>query len=208
MMGTAPDLIGLHSTTSNPEGRSGDWFLSFKGRQLWPCDVRPEDLDIEEIAHGLSMICRFGGQSREFYSVAQHSVLVALRLPIGLQLCGLLHDAPEAFLGDVIRPLKRHVSMESYGHVEAKAWAAFARRYDLPAVIPPAVKEVDNRMLITERRDLLPEHPWPWKEDEQATQPYDFHILPWRPKVARRKFLAEFERLTGAGPWAGEGGRG
>lgn len=179
------------------ESRAGDWFLSFKGRQLWPCDVRPEDLDIEEIAHGLSLICRFGGQCREFYSVAQHSVLVARHLPSELALCGLLHDAPEAYLGDIIRPLKRHSAMDGYGSLEAAAWISFAQRFGVPLIIPPEVKLADNRMLITERRDLLPNHPWPWKEDERAIQPYESQIVPWAPPAARMEFLKAFAHLAG-----------
>lgn len=177
--------------------RRGDWFLSFKGRQLWPCDLRPEEIDIEEVAHGLSLICRFGAQCRLFYSVAQHSVLVAEQLPRRLRLCGLLHDATEAYLGDMIRPLKRLPQFAGYVDLERRAWAAIAARFDLPAEMPPEVKEADNRMLITERRDLLPAHPWPWKEDERGFEPYPFIIEPWSPVEARAQFLAEFARLAG-----------
>lgn len=176
--------------------RRGDWFLSFKGRQLWPCDLRPEEIDIEEIAHGLSMICRFGAQCSAFYSVAQHSVLVAEQLPDHLKLCGLLHDATEAYLGDMIRPLKRLPEMAGYSAFERRAWEVIAVRFGLPVEMPPEVKEADNRMLITERRDLLPEHPWPWKEDELCHATYDLRVTPWLPARAESEFLALFHRLT------------
>lgn len=182
--------------------RHGDWFLSCRGRQLWPCDIRPQDIDLEEIAHGLSMICRFGGQCNEFYSVAQHSVLVAVHLPPNLQLAGLLHDATEAYLGDVIRPLKRHPSMAGYVEAECRAWEAIAVRFGLPAALSPEVKTADNRMLITERRDLLPDHPWLWKEDEAAVQPYPETIRPLSWRMARLQFLEMAEALMSSSLWS------
>lgn len=179
------------------ESRIGDWFLSFKGRQLWPCDLRAEEIDIEEIAHGLSLICRFGAQCSAFYSVAQHSVLVSRQLPAAHRLCGLLHDATEAYLGDMIRPLKRLPQFAAYVELEGRAWGMIAERFGLRVEMPPEVKEADNRMLINERRDLLPDHPWPLKEDERGFEPYGFVIKPWSPDLSRQAFLTEFARLTG-----------
>jgi hypothetical protein len=190
-------------TTVIPEGayadRRGEWFLSLKGQQIYPHDMRPWDVDPEEIAHSLSMLCRFNGHAREFYSVAQHSVLVALQLPPELRLCGLLHDATEAYCGDMIRPLKR--SLPAYQEMEEAIWRVIAERFNLPAKIPQEVKQADTRMLQTERRDLLAPHHWRWMEDQIAddgVKPYDVVIDPQCPLAARTAFLTLFQALGGS----------
>src|SRR5690349_18842227 len=91
--------------------RTGDWIATFTGKRWFLTDPDPADVDIDDIAHALSMICRFGGHTKQFYSVAEHSVRVANAMEIagcGALAClhGLIHDAPEAYLGDIVRPLK------------------------------------------------------------------------------------------------------
>ena len=81
-------------------------FRTFSGKKIKIKNPQVDDIDIRDIAAALSKICRFGGHSSEFYSVAQHSVLVALMVPKRLRAAALLHDASEAYLGDVIKPLK------------------------------------------------------------------------------------------------------
>lgn len=71
--------------------------MTYTGRQFWPLDPRAEDIDIRDVAHHLSLICRFNGAGRAFYSLAQHSCLVADTLDAPLKLWGLLHDAAEAY---------------------------------------------------------------------------------------------------------------
>jgi hypothetical protein len=174
----------------------GEWFLSVKGRQLYPQAMRQEDVDPEEIAHALSNICRFNGHCRAFYSVAQHSALVASVLPPELAFVGLMHDATEAYCGDMIRPIKR--AMPAYGEMEDQIWTVIAARFGLPEVLPPEVKEADTRMLQTERRDLLAPHTWAWMEDQVADNtalPYDFTIRPEGPAQARYAWLAYYQIL-------------
>lgn len=183
-----PDIFDLTS-------RAGEWFLSVNGHQIYPHDLRPEDVDITEIAHSLSMLCRFNGHCREFYSVAQHSLLVASVLPPEHALAGLLHDATEAYCGDMIRPIKR--ALPAYRDMEKGIWYAIASRFGLPNDLPAAVKEADDRMLVTERRDLLASHPAPWAEEFSKRMPYDFSIEPLPSALARREFLAMFTRLSG-----------
>jgi hypothetical protein len=77
------------------------------GKAFYVTDPKPEDIDILDIAHSLSMQCRYNGHTKGFYSVAEHSVLVANLVPPRLRLQALLHDASEAYVGDVIRPIKR-----------------------------------------------------------------------------------------------------
>jgi hypothetical protein len=87
--------------------RKGSWQQTFTGRQFWPCDPRPEDVCLEDIAHHLALMCRFGGACRVFYSVAEHSVRVAELVwdrtngDREAALAGLLHDASEAYLVDI-----------------------------------------------------------------------------------------------------------
>jgi hypothetical protein len=97
-------IIMLEQATRD---RRGDWMQTFTGRAFYPLDPRPEDIDPVDIAHALSLICRYGGHSSRFYSVAEHCVLMSHAVAPEHALWALLHDATEAYLGDMIRPLKR-----------------------------------------------------------------------------------------------------
>lgn len=108
--------------------------------------------DIEEIAHALSHVCRYTGHCKEFYSVAQHSVLVAMSLPPALQFQGLMHDASEAYLGDVSSPLKS--LLPEYKALEERVERAISKSFGMPFPLDPQVKVADMRMLMTEKRDL------------------------------------------------------
>ncbi len=90
------------------------------GHDIDPLNVKPADITIEDIAHGLSMTCRFAGQCRLYYSVAQHSVLVSTLVPESMALWGLLHDASEAYLGDIYGPLKQY--LPNYLAIENHLW--------------------------------------------------------------------------------------
>jgi len=83
-----------------------EWIQTYTGKKFWAFDAAIADICIEDIAHALAMRCRFGCHCKEFYSVAQHSVIVSHHLPPELKLWGLLHDATEAYLPDVPRPQK------------------------------------------------------------------------------------------------------
>lgn len=87
--------------------RKGDWMQTYTGRKFWPLNPRAEEVYIEDIAHSLALSCRFNGHCKVFYSIAQHSVLVSQIVKPTQQLIALLHDSAEAYLGDIIRPIKR-----------------------------------------------------------------------------------------------------
>lgn len=175
-----------------------DWFITFTGQRLYLLDPEPSKIEINDIAHALSRQCRFNGHTREFYSVAQHSVLVSKLVPQGVPivaLCGLLHDATEAFLGDMIRPLKR--LLPAYSELEAMWWEAIARAYKLPLQLPEVVKHADHVMLQTERRDLLnPVAGVEFLEDRAGYQPAHQRIKPMNPDQARTAFLDRFWELV------------
>lgn len=171
-------------------GRHGDWVGTWSGRAFWPLDPRPEELSIEDIAHHLSLQCRWAGATSEFYSVAEHSVRVARLLPPGLRLAGLLHDAAEAYLLDLPRPLKRAPELRAYADAEERLQRAVARRWGLPHPLPAAVKEADDILLATELRDLLPRRCW--GEAFIAEKALPERIVPWAADVAERRFLRAF----------------
>ena len=174
------------------ETRTTDWLLTFTGKKFFPLEPSHRDVCIEDIAHSLAHQCRFGGHTQRFYSVAQHSVLVSENLPVKLQFEGLMHDAPEAYCGDLIRPIK--YSLPGYREIEERIWIEIAFKYNLPIVLSKQVKIVDNRMLMTERRDLLVAsgHEWSLARD---FPPLHRAIKPMTPVRSKDCFLEAFHRL-------------
>ena len=174
------------------EKRRGDWLQTFTGRQFWPLDPRPEEVDILDIAHALSQQCRFAGHTRVFYSVAEHCVRVSLACDPKDALAGLLHDAAEAYVVDVPRPLKRH--LPDYRAIEAVVHHAIATRFWTPDVLPVSVQHADNVLLATEARDLMsrPTNAW-----APMPLPLDEWISPWSSALAKERFLARFADLGG-----------
>ena len=149
-------------------------------------DPRASDpFTVKEIAHALSNICRFVGHCREFYSVAQHSVLVSKLVPREFAMHGLFHDAAEAFIGDFPSPLKHYLGDTLLSNIEEAAEEEIHRRlYSEYKRNFPAVKDADLRALSTEKRDLMPPNS-PWSVE--ATHPADE-----RPVIA---VPAEFARI-------------
>lgn len=151
--------------------RFGDWMQTYTGRRFWPFDPRPEDVDLEDIARALSCIARFGGHARAFYSVACHSLFVASLVDEPLRAHALLHDAHEAYLGDVIAPMKRHVHTlarrngEHWSAAEDRVQRAIEDRLGLRPLSQDereAIRYADLVALATERRDLLHVTPDRW----------------------------------------------
>lgn len=156
--------------------------------------MEPENssVDIEDIAHALSNICRFGGHTRSFYSVAQHCVMVSEIVSESVQLQALLHDASEAFVGDVIKPLKDQ--MPNYELIEAKVQSAIYRHFGLSEMMSPEIKKADRILLATERRDLMSENLIPWSLT-QGIEPLKKCIQPLSPIAAKQQYLDRFAFL-------------
>lgn len=167
-----------------PRPRLGDWLQTHNGIQFYPLDPRPEDFILDDIAHGLSMTCRYGGHVNSFYSVAQHSVLVSYCVPAEFAKEALLHDASEAYLGDVVHPLKK--ILPRYKEIEARVEAVLAERFGLTWPWPDVVKDADLTLMMAERRDLL-QHQKKWIHH---AEPLPMSIAPVGPTEAKSLFLS------------------
>lgn len=171
---------------------SGAWIQTYSGRKFFPWEpFLPDSINIVDIAHALSMICRYNGHCRFFYSVAEHSVHVSRHLPPELQFAGLMHDASEAYLGDVPRPLKPQ--FDDYRAAEETITFAIAQRYGLPYPEHPEVKRVDTAILADEQPVLMPNVPADWGLTEP---PLGVTIEGWPPERAKAEFLRRFEKLA------------
>jgi uncharacterized protein len=171
--------------------RAGDWMQTATGRKFWPIDPRPEDVDIADIAHALSLMCRFGGHCTRFYSVAEHSLYVsAVASPDSLW--GLLHDASEAYISDIVRPAKRFIA--GYREIEERILAAVRVRFGLSPVCPESVRRADMAVLAAESVQVMGSPPEPWDLPES---PADIVVRFLSPADAEREFLEVFSALTG-----------
>lgn len=174
----------------------GNWMQTYTGRQFFPLDPLPEEVDILDIAHALSNMCRYAGHCDRFYSVAEHSVYVSQVVDPRHAFVALMHDAAEAYVMDVPRPLKRHLS--DHGWIEEGVWHAISEKFELPEVIPDEVWVADNAVLLAEAKQILKPHPAPW---DVPGEPANVRIACHRPSTAKLMFLDRFEELTGVDPW-------
>lgn len=163
--------------------RSGAWFDFL--------DPAGSSFEIEDIAYGLSHTCRYAGQCSAFYSVAEHSLLVSDTLRDHAFL-GLMHDAAEAFIGDITRPLKQ--LLPDYKRIEASIESAIADRFDLPTPMPSEVKQADLRVLAAEQAQIMPPGTSQWAR-EDGIVPAPVTVKHMAPEAARAAFLDRFHEL-------------
>lgn len=172
------------------------WIQTYTGRAFNVFTCKPEDVAIEDIAHALSMICRFAGHTRKFYSVGQHSILVASILPDNLKLAGLLHDASEAYLVDLPRPIK--YNMPEYQLIEKSVESVIAQAFNLPNPLPKEVKCADSMLLCTEYNQLMGKiHDDFASFTYMPNGPSVLEIQPWTPDQTEETFLDMFYELGG-----------
>lgn len=169
------------------------WMLTFTGRDFFPLNPRIEDIDPVDIAHALSLICRFGGHVRDFYSVAEHCVVMSFAVAPQNALWALLHDATEAYVGDMVRPLKQ--AMPEYCAVEDNLMRVICDRFGLSDQCPAEVKLADTRILHDERNAFMTKSPKPWSSLENVI-PLGVDIEGWDPKTAEKYYLNRLSELT------------
>lgn len=182
------------TTTTTPTDlwRIGDWMQTFTGRKFYPMHPSPEDVFPEDIAHALSLLCRYNGHVLRFYSVAEHCILLSHAVSEENALWALLHDATEAYVGDMVRPLKR--SMPQYVEAEDRVMRAIAERFGISYDMPSEVKEADSRILLNEKAALMATPPDKWSVDD--LQPLPNTLVKGTPPLAiEREYLSRLYTL-------------
>jgi hypothetical protein len=157
-------------------------------------DPWTSEFTIQDIAHGLSNVCRFAGQCRVFYSVAEHSVLVS-EVATGYEYQALMHDAAEAFIGDITRPLKQ--LLPEYRRIEAEIERAVFARFGVPTPIPQEVKRADLSVLAAEQAQLLSPGADGWARTAGVV-PAPIVVRNLLPTEAEQRFLGRFSQLVRA----------
>lgn len=166
---------------------------TFSGQQLYPLDPRPEEISVEDIAHGLANTCRYGGQCQFYYSVGTHSIYVSRELDAygpEMQLYGLFHDAAEAYITDVPRPLKNE--LDGYESVEHDILDAV---WESLGITPPTetqwqtVMEADDQLFYYESETLLAEF------DPPTVPSFSYELSPCLPREVRKQFLDRAAKL-------------
>ncbi len=175
-------------------GRVGHWQVTAGGTRFWPDDPRPGEVHVEDVAHHLSMLCRYCGAVRRFFSVAHHSVLVSRIVSPEAALAGLLHDAAEAYLGDVISPVKS--KLPAFHEAEARIMLAVCERFGLDGsdeALWAEVKRGDEVLLATEFRDLA----YPNVRYAEPREPPMAERIgrTWGTARGEREFLSRFQEL-------------
>lgn len=180
----------------------GDWMQTYTGRRFYPLSPRAEEIDPLDIAHSLAHLCRYNGHVDRFYSVAEHCVLMSLVMPTReLALEALLHDGSEAYVGDMVRPLKHTPEMAPYRLAEDFVMDAIAERFGLPVdrdghhSKAAEVADADLRILLTERTALLSHYKPSDRWNVDGMEALDVEIMALQPYGAKQAYLARLESL-------------
>lgn len=172
-----------------------DWMQTYTGQAFDPLHPDPKKINIADIAHALSMNCRYAGHVNRFYSVAEHCIHVSRVVPPEHALWALLHDATEAYIADLVRPVKHR--MPEYQEVERNLMWAICKRFNLPHLTPTAVKDADLRIVVDEKAALLGPEPATWGAID-GVEPLGVAIQAWLPFEAEAHYLARFSQLYSA----------
>ncbi len=179
---------------------AADGFMTtYTGIKFSPLKPTPEMINIYDIAHALSLIARWGGHLKSHYSVAQHSCYVSDMADPEDKLVGLLHDATEAYIGDMIRPLKYLKQMYAvYKKIEHRIDGAIALAFDVPSLDKPKSVEVADIVQLSLENIYLKLKPSKWAFDTLEKYPQfkdTLPLVPWAPEVAETQFLMRFNKL-------------
>lgn len=168
----------------------GNWIQTYSGKKFYALDPQPEDVTIEDIAHSLSRMCRYAGHCNRFYSVAEHSILVAEYMPAEYQLAALLHDASEAYLVDIPRPFKSYLT--NYYELEAKIMNTIYEKFGVDCGFHDEIKAVDTRILNDEREQNMNKSDNKW---DDYGLPLGIKLKFLSPDEAEEQFLSYFDAL-------------
>lgn len=183
-----------------------DYIETHSGRKVFLPNCEPHSIDIEDIAHALSLSPRFAGHIKQHYSVAEHSMQVASLVQQPQRLQALLHDATEAYICDIPTPFKR--LMPQYKVFEDDLWNAVSLQFGVPFDLHPDVKYADRVMLLTER-DYLKDKFEPWSDEYENTP----RLKKWKPmrmwfglrratpSYIKGKFLDKFDEYSETSTW-------
>ena len=182
------------------EDRKGDWMETVSGVRFFPLDPRPEDVRHSDIAHHLSRLNRYCGAIKyEHYSVGYHSAIMAewLYKTYGCPFVayqGLMHDAPETYISDMVRPLKRQPEMKAFTETEQLIWDRAIVPMDpylrLAFKLDDRVLEADNRILVDERAQVMNQSGNSWGIDH--LEPLGVTLLDISPTAAKLLWLNWF----------------
>ncbi len=189
--------------------RRATWITTASGRAFDLANPDPFQVTAEDIAAHLSKMCRFTCACEPFYSVAQHSCIVASLVPDRLRLAGLLHDASEAYTGDWSSPMKALVRELAPGLLEQihmNIERMVEERFDLHLTREDhaIIKRADLIAMATEKRDLMPPDARPGWFDATGVQesdlppPLERRIVPWSIAASREAFLGRVKLYTGS----------
>jgi len=168
----------------------GNYMTTCSGGKFYPQDPRESDIKLDDIAHALSQLCRYGGHLKRFYSVAEHCIHICRAAPMEFKREALMHDASEAYLVDMPRPIK--AMMPQYTVLEKGIERVIANKFRLRYPWPPEIKALDNAILLTEWNTL-------GCGDAEVLniiggngeKPLGVTLRGWAPEVAKRLFIDE-----------------
>jgi uncharacterized protein len=194
LTGKPETLTPASLSVSVPPPVETAWIYTYTGKRVYPFEPQRSEFDIRDIAHSLSLLCRFNGHCRNFYSVAEHCCLVSDLLPPPHKLEGLLHDASEAYIGDWPRPLKQAPGVgEMYRLVEDALMQHIALTFNLIYPFYDQIHDADRQLLATEVAQLHLPVPDDW--DGLGEVVAGLRLSCWTPNEAERQFLRRFHRL-------------
>jgi hypothetical protein len=189
-MNTTKEIDPAHC----PEQRDmrGPFITTYSGAKFFIDQYNIQDIPIEDIAHALSMNCRFNGHLSEYYSVAEHSIVVSHLVDRDCALEGLLHDITEAFIPDMPRPFKTLIT--GFEEYEKNLWWAAADHFGLSPNLPENVKYIDKNIVRDEAQRFYSSPP-DWINFYESVCPQAV-LIGMSPSIAKMEFLARFKELT------------
>lgn len=181
----------------NAYPEDGGWIMTFTGKKFYPTNPDSDLINIVDIAHALSNICRYAGHSKFFYSVGQHSILLAEYVKkIGLskehQLAALTHDSSEAYLVDIPKPVKH--CFKGYAEAEDKVSDAVAQKFGFSPDLFLEVKPYDVSILLDEVAVLYDAPRSVWNVN---AEPLGVKIESWTSEFTKQKFLQTYKDIVG-----------